>query len=107
IHQRCQTTVTSRVGNEEETTTEHYTLDRECDFKSPRRLFSQSSRADEDFIEALKTTDESNSLESTVEIRPNVEFVWASTKTKLLSIKFGGLTDLTQYKSALQKKTCI
>ncbi|CAG8489217.1 10316_t:CDS:10 [Ambispora gerdemannii] len=101
------TTATSIIGNEEETTTEHDTLDREdslidkvimaVNFRNRKLVRFQispsiiltSSRADEDFIEALKTTDESSPVESTVEIRPNVEFVWASAKTKLLSIKFG------------------
>ncbi|KAG9293455.1 hypothetical protein G9A89_009179 [Geosiphon pyriformis] len=46
-----------------------------------------SSRADEEFIQALKVADEPGTVETMVEIRPSAEFVWGSAKTKLLSIK--------------------
>ncbi|CAG8537518.1 14194_t:CDS:10, partial [Ambispora leptoticha] len=146
------TTVTSRFGNEEETTTEHDTLDREdknivpmlqkegksavplttdidkvimagnrklgCAYynmatstlyimedmeenNTPYDLLDLcNSRADEDFIEALKTTGRTIFFI----IRPNVEFVWASAKTKHLSIKFDGTHGFSSVQISATKK---
>ncbi|CAG8440083.1 18808_t:CDS:10 [Acaulospora morrowiae] len=48
-----------------------------------------SSRADESFIQILQSQDDTNTVQCEVEIRPGVEFVHASAKTKLCSIRLG------------------
>ncbi|CAG8445606.1 11405_t:CDS:10, partial [Scutellospora calospora] len=48
-----------------------------------------SSRADDAFIQALQAEDGSIPIPSTVEIRPGSEFIYASAKTKLFSIRLG------------------
>ncbi|CAG8809332.1 4072_t:CDS:2, partial [Dentiscutata erythropus] len=48
-----------------------------------------SSRADDAFIQALQAEDGSTLIPYIVEIRPGSEFIYASAKTKLFSIRLG------------------
>ncbi|CAI2185072.1 6894_t:CDS:2 [Funneliformis geosporum] len=48
-----------------------------------------NSCADDDFIEVLKTQDDSIPFETELVIRPSAEFLYVSAKPKLLSIRLG------------------
>ncbi|CAI2171965.1 328_t:CDS:10 [Funneliformis geosporum] len=48
-----------------------------------------NSCADDDFVEVLKTQDDSIPFETDLVIRPSAEFFYVSAKSKLLSIRFG------------------
>ncbi|CAG8464444.1 18015_t:CDS:10 [Gigaspora rosea] len=66
-----------------------------------------SSRADDAFIQTLQTEDGSTLIPSTVEIRPGSEFIYASAKTKLFSIRLGDQRHVLSHAEASKQETYL
>ncbi|GES81967.1 MutS family protein MSH5 [Rhizophagus clarus] len=66
-----------------------------------------NSNADDDFIEILKTQDDSISVEPELIIRPSTEFLYTSAKTKLLSVHFGEYNHVTSKFESSKRETYL